>query len=276
MEQTSQTAKYDGLEGIEEAEIALKVQEAQIYQLYRQTWGGLAGTLFIAVSVCIILWRVFPQWQLIAWLCCLVVLTIARGFLNAAFQRKSPSAPEIFIWAKWQVAGVVASGFLWSLPSLLLWPESSPVHQMVWPICLAALSASAIAHYYIWPPSSLSFLLLVMVPISLRLLLEGEMLSMMLGFLGLVFIAILNQAASKIHKTSLRAFSLSLRNEALNLFLAEGKMKLEELNAQLHGERAERTRSQEQLRLLSAQLTQAQGALPICVACKKIGNDSEY
>ena len=97
---------------------------------------------------------------------------------------------------------------------------------------------------------------------------------------------------------------MSIRNEALNIKLSDEKKKAEELNAQLHLEVAERSKSQyelqnrnEELERLNFQLTatkdrlesvnadlagalrdikQLSGLLPICASCKKIRNDRGY
>ena len=288
----------------ENTEIILKVREAQIQQLYEQTWGGLAGTLTIALSVCFVLWQIIPQWKLSLWAGTLLLLTIARGFLTAAFQRKKPLGPNIYRWAKLHVIGVIASGVMWALPSLLLWPVNSPVYQLVWPICIVSLAASAVAKYCMWTPAYIPYLILTVVPISLRMFSEGGVVYTVLGLLGFLFTVILAQTGKVMHTASLSALVMGIRNEALSSFLSEEKTKEEGLNAQLQQEIAERARSQEELRLrnqelerLNAQLTttknnlesankeleralinikQLSGMLPICASCKKIRNDKGY
>jgi len=136
----------------------------------------------------------------------------------------------------------------------------------------------------------MSFLLLTVVPISLRLLSEGGLVHVVLGLLGLFFIAVLARTGMVMHEASLRALLEGFHNEALNI--------------QLQQEVAERTRSQEELRLqnqeleqLNTQLSktkdnlesankkleyaltnvkQLSGLLPICASCKKIRNDKGY
>ena len=288
----------------ENTEIILKVREAQIQQLYEQTWGGLAGTLTIALSVCFVLWQIIPQWKLSLWAGTLLLLTIARGFLTAAFQRKKPLGPNIYRWAKLHVIGVIASGVMWALPSLLLWPVNSPVYQLVWPICIVSLAASAVAKYCMWTLAYIPYLILTVVPISLRMFSEGGVVCTVLGLLGFLFTVILAQTGKVMHTASLSALVMGIRNEALSSFLSEEKTKEEGLNAQLQQEIAERARSEEELRLrnqelerLNAQLTttknnlesankeleralinikQLSGMLPICASCKKIRNDKGY
>jgi hypothetical protein len=288
----------------ESSDIVLKVREAQIRQLYAQTWSGLAGIMIIMLPICVVLWDVVPQWKLLLWAGVLVLLSITRGFLTAAFQRKAPSGPDINRWARLHVIGTISSGLMWALPSLFLWPQNSPAHQVVWPICIVALGASVVARFCAWTPAYLPYLLLTMVPISLRFLVEGGLTNTVLGLLGFVFTAVMADVGKMMHSASSAAFAFGIRNEVLNSFLSDEKMKQEELNIQLQLEVAERTQSQEELRLrnqeleqLNTQLTttkdhlesankeleralidikQLSGMLPICASCKKIRNDKGY
>jgi septal ring factor EnvC (AmiA/AmiB activator) len=167
-----------------------------------------------------------------------------------------------------------------------------------------ALAASAVAKYCTWTPAYIPYLILTMVPISLRLLAEGGLVYTILGLMGFVFTAILAQTGVIMHAASWRALAVGIRNEALSSFLSEEKAKEERLNAQLQQEITERTRSQEELLLqnqelerLNTQLTttkdnlesanekleralisikQLSGMIPICASCKKIRNDEGY
>jgi len=295
------TAKWEAGEA---PDIVLKVREAQVRQLYGQTWSGLAGVILIMLLDSLALWQVIPHWKILSWSVALVLISAIRGFSIIAFQRKAPSGDRIYWWARVHVAGDVASGVMWALPPLFLWPGDSPVHQMIWPVCIVALTASAVAKYCIWPPAYIPYLMVTAMPISLRLLLESGFTYTLLGVLGLVFTAILAQTGKLMHDASLSALIMGIRNEALSAILIEEKSKEKELNAQLQQEIKDRTRSQEELRLrnqelerLNTQLTttketlestnreleqalsdvrQLSGMLPICSSCKKIRNDSGY
>jgi hypothetical protein len=285
-------------------DINLRVREAQVKQLYRQTWIGLTGVFVITISVCAVLWQVIPQWKLSLWAGSSFLLIIVRGLLIAAFQRKKPSGPDIHQWARLHVIGVVLSGILWAMPALFLWPSNSPAHQLIWLTCIVGLSASAVAMYYTWTPSYMSFLILTLVPISLRLLFDEGMVYVILGLLGLFFTGVLAQTGKVMHAVSLRTLIVGMHNEALSAILTEEKAKEAELNAKLHQEIAERKHSQEELGLrnqelerLNTQLTatkknlestnkeledalnnvkQLSNMLPICSSCKKIRNDEGY
>ncbi|MFH0975961.1 MAG: hypothetical protein V1874_09285 [Spirochaetota bacterium] len=286
------------------ADIMLKVREAQIRQLYKQTWSGLAGIMIIMVSVCIALWQVVPHYKLLLWSGTLVLLSIVRAISIAAFQRVEPSGTGINRWARTHTIGTIASGIMWALPSAFLWPGDSVVHQIIWPICIVSLAASAVAKYCIWTPSYLPYLLLTVVPISLRLLAEGGSVYTIIGILGLVFTVVLYQTGKLMHDASLGALVMGIRNETLNSVLTEEKEKEKELNMQLQQEIKEHTRSHEELQQRNRELEslntqliitkdnlesankelehalsevkQLSGLLPICASCKKIRDDSGY
>ena len=217
----------------ENSDIALKVRESQITQLYKQSWVGLVGVLVVAILICVALWQVLPSWKLALWIGAFTLITFARGAITVAFRQKAPVGADINQWAKWHVIGTSASGLMWALPSFFLWPENPPEYHLVWALCILPLSASAVSTYYTWKPSYISFLLLSAVPISLRFFYEGGLVYIVLGFLTLFFIGVLIQAGSLIHIANLRTLSVGFRNEALSSFLIEGKVKQEGLTHQL-------------------------------------------
>lgn len=220
-------------EKTESPDIVLKARESQIKQLYKQSWVGLVGVLVVAISICIALWQVLPSWKLTLWVGILTLVTSARGYIIVAFKRKAPVGANINKWAKWHVIGTSVSGLTWALPSFFLWPENSSEYHLIWALCILPLSASAVSTYYTWKASYISFILLSVIPVSLRFFYEGGLSYIVLGFLALFFITVLMQAGSLIHTSSLRTLIVGFRNEALSVFLSEEKAKEEELTLQL-------------------------------------------
>lgn len=231
--------------------IDLKVRDAQVKLLYKQTNTGLIGALIVALSACIIFMQVVPQWKLGLWAGIISLLTLARGLIVSAFKKRDPLRRDIDRWAKFHVIGVIVSGFAWGIPFIFLWPVEYPVYQMIWPIIIIPISAASVAAYYTWSPSYISFLVLTALPMSLRLFFEGGSLFNILGFLCLFFIAILLRAANVMHAASVRAFEIGIRNEALNKNLKVEIETREQLNERLQEEIAERKLAENEIRKLS-------------------------
>ncbi len=225
--------KNEKWEKEENADIVIKVHEAQIGHLHEQTWIALTGVIVVTFSVCFALWGIIPRWKLLSWGGVLIFIYIARAYFTKIFQKRSIAGPQIYEWAKLHVSGVMASGFMWALPPLFLWPTDSPVHQLIWPICIVSLTAAAISTYCTWMPSYISFLLLSMLPLSLRLLWEGGMVHTVLGLLGLFFTVFLVKTGRMMHSASVVSLVMGIRNESLNGFLSEEKAKQEELTRKL-------------------------------------------
>lgn len=239
------------LEKKEFNDIDRKVRYAQVQLLFEQTKTGLIGALIVALTACVIFWQVVPQWKLSLWAGIIVLLTVARGSVVFAFQRRASLAAVIDRWASLHVIGIVVSGITWAIPFVFLWPTEHLVYQLVWPIVILPLSAAAVATYYTWSPSYILFLVLTALPMSLRFFVEGGVLFNILGFLSLFFIAILLRAGQVMHAASVRAFEIGIRNEALNTDLKAGIAVREQLNAQLQQEIAERKLAENEIRKLS-------------------------
>jgi diguanylate cyclase (GGDEF)-like protein len=216
-----------------DSDIILKVQTAQIQQLFQQTWMGMIGVLVVTMSVCFVQWPVIPHWKLMWWGGLSLLLSLARGILANAFQRKSPSGTKVLRWGRWQAVGVSASGVLWAVPSIWMWTEQYPVHLLVWPICIVALSAAAVAAYCTWTPSYMAYPLLAVVPVSLRMILEGGTVYPVVGMLGFFFVAFLLHTGKAMHDATRKALVVGIRNEALSDFLSKERAKQEILTRKL-------------------------------------------
>jgi len=198
-----------------------KIREAQVQLLYQQTKTGLIGSLIVALTACFIFWQIIPQWELFLWGGIMVFLTIARGIIVFAFQRRAPLTSDIDRWAMLHVIGVIISGILWAIPIVFLWPEKHSAYQLIWPIILLPLSAATIATYHSWTPSYVSFIIITALPVSIRFFFGGEIFFTILGFLCLFFIVILLRAGKVMHTSIVNAFEVGIRNKALNAQLQQ-------------------------------------------------------
>jgi hypothetical protein len=281
-----------------------KVREAQIHQLYRQTWTGLGGVLVLAFASCFMFWQVVPQWKISLWAALFILLAVIRAVQIVTFQRKAPSGTDINRWATVLIIGVVLSGLMWSVPAFFLWPAGHDVYQYLWPILIFPVTGAGIATYYTWTSAYVSFTLLTSGPLALRFMYEGGFVNSCLGVLTFFFIMLLLRAGRLMHAASMRSLEFGIRNDALNREMKEEIETRKKLNAQLQSEITERTLSEEKLNrrnqelmYLNKELTatkshleaskqkleeaiadvkQLSGMLPICASCKNIRNDRGY
>ena len=228
-----------------------KVRNAQVKLLYKQTNTGLLGVLSVTLTACIVFWEIVPQWQLSLWTGIIVLLTLARAANVFAFKRRDAAKADIDRWAKLHTIGVIASGLSWVIPFVFFWPSEQFTYQLVWPIFVIPMSTAAVATYYTWRPSYISFLILSALPVSIRFFYEGGTLYILMALLSLFFIAILLRAGKVMNASSARAFELGIRNEALNKDLKVEITTRKQLNVQLEQEIFERKLAENEIRKLS-------------------------
>jgi len=228
-----------------------KVLKAQVRLLYEQTKTGLIGIMIVSFAVSFVFWPILPKWKLSLWMGLVFLITLGRGVVVFAFQKKLPVINNIHRWMNLHVIGVVLSGFMWGIPLFFLWPVEHSIFQLVWPIFILPLSAAAVATYYIWTPSYVLFLLITIIPTFLRFIYEGGTLFNVLGFICLVFIYILLRAGKVMHLSSVHAFKARIRNEVLNEGLKKEITTREQLNSRLHKEISERRLAENEIRKLS-------------------------
>ena len=228
-----------------------KVRNAQVKLLYKQTNTGLLGVLSVTLTACIVFWEIVPQWQLSLWTGIIVLLTLARAANVFAFKRRDAAKADIDRWAKLHTIGVIASGLSWVIPFVFFWPSEQFTYELVWPIFVIPMSTAAVATYYTWRPSYISFLILSALPVSIRFFYEGGILYNLMALLSLFFIAILLRAGKVMNASSARAFELAIRNEALNKDLKVEITTRKQLNVQLEQEIFERKLAENEIRKLS-------------------------
>jgi hypothetical protein len=267
----------------ESANIDLKVREAQVQLLYRQSWTGLGGVLTVSLTACVIFWQIIPHWKLYLWAGLIILLSLLRTVVSLAYLKRTASTSDIDRWANLHVAGIIGSGLLWAVPTFFLWPADISSYQLVWPICILPLSAAAVATYYSWTPSYIAFVLLTVLPLSLRFFYTEDFLHNILGFLSLFFLAVLLRAGKVMHDASVQALEFGIHNEALNIDLKEVVSAREQLNLQLQQKIAERAVAEREREKLIDELQAAleeiktmKGVIPICMHCKGIRDDKGY
>lgn len=284
--------------------IGRNVRKAQVQLLYHQTRIALAGSVIVSLAACLALWPVVSHWKLTIWTGVSVLITIGRCLSVVAFERSEPVTSVVNYWGRIHYCGVVLSGMLWAAPSFFMWPAENSVYQLFWPILILPLSAAAVSTYYTWTVSYVTFVVLAVLPLSIRFFLQGGYLFNILGILALFFIAVLLRAGRVMNTASVNSFEFGIRNEALNKNLREEITAREQLNLQFQHEIADRILSEHKLSQrnydllkLNVELTttksnleaanrkleeamanirQLSGMLPICASCKKIRNDRGY
>ena len=175
-----------------------------------------AAVTVLAIALGILLREAIPRPVLSAWLAINLLLAGGRVAAAHAFQKKNDAdAPEDLVSTRAYRALVYATGLVWGAGAWILFPEHSPLHQVVYMIIMAGLAAGAVPIlspllrlYYAY---SASFL----VPVAARLILQGQEIYITLGILTILFLVTLINSATRMQELLVATLENQLRNEAM-------------------------------------------------------------
>ena len=159
-----------------------------IAQSFRQLPISLIVNLAIGLILAAALWGAVPSRALLAWSALLIAVTGARFLTLRAFRKTAPkSEADYAVWKKYFLAGACAAGVVWGMSGILLFHPSSFPHQVVLAFVLGGMVAgavpllSSVRHAY-W-----CFAIPIMVPISIRMMLVGDRIHLIMGLMMAIF-----------------------------------------------------------------------------------------
>jgi diguanylate cyclase (GGDEF)-like protein len=172
-----------------------------IAQSFRQLPIALIVNLANGLILAVVLWNAVPTPALLIWSGVLVAVTGARFLSLRAFRNASPrSESDHAVWTKYFLAGACAAGVVWGLSGILLFHPSSFPHQVVLAFVLGGMMAgavpllSSVRHAY-W-----CFAIPVMVPISIRMMLVGDRIHLIMGLMMIIFGLAMLATSSQMHR----------------------------------------------------------------------------
>ncbi len=173
----------------------------QIAQSFRQLSISLIVNLAVGLILAAVLWGAVPTSVLLTWAGLLIAVTGARFLSFRAFRNASPrNASDLAVWTKYFLAGACAAGMVWGLSGILLFDRSSFPHQVVLAFVLGGMVAGAVPllspvrHAY-W-----CFAIPVMVPISIRMMLAGDRIHLVMGLMMVIFSLAMLATSALVHR----------------------------------------------------------------------------
>lgn len=160
----------------------------QIAQSFRQLPISLIVNLVIGFILAAVLWKAVPTSTLLAWSGLLVAVTGARFLSLRAFRNAAPrSESDLALWTKHYLAGACAAGAVWGLSGILLFDPASLPHQVVLAFVLGGMVAGAVPLLSSVRHAYGCFAIPVMVPISLRMMWEGDQIHLVMSLMMVIF-----------------------------------------------------------------------------------------
>ena len=131
--------------------------------------GVLAGALTVAWGM----WGQVAHTTLALWLAAIAAVLLWRLSLHFAFRRATDLYHRVGTWERYWTLSTGVHGSVWGSSALFMYVPGSPEYQALLLVALFALSTAAVQLIGRHLPSLYAFVVTVLVPIIVRLALEG-------------------------------------------------------------------------------------------------------
>jgi signal transduction histidine kinase len=234
----------------------------QVAQLYAGWHRTSLSMLLGAALLCFVLWtQASPGWMA-AWLALIVVNQMWRGLLVRAWIRQRPGLDATRRWGRYWSVGSALAGALWGLAALVMYPASA-AHQALLIVCIFGVVLGGLNLTAVYRPSFYGFVLPALIPLILRVALEGDRVHLYTALVMAVVLGFVLAFGHQLNDVLTR--SLAMRYENIDLIEElKGKSRVAH-DARAAAELANRTKSQ-LLAAASHDLRQPLHALGLYVA----------
>lgn len=225
--------------------------------LYERADKDLLITLISAGVLAFVTSGVVDYAAATGWLAAVVAISALRYLLLLAYRNRRTQGGRARFWRNLFSAGAFGSGIVWGGSSLLLFAPESIAHQTFLAFVLVGVAAASAAALATSLTTVVVFLAATLLPISVRLLLQGAEIQMAMGGMIMVFFPFLLSAAWWIRGSVHTALTLRHENTGLSENLASAAARAEHAGERLQGEIQKRGGLERQLRQAEQEMERA-------------------
>lgn len=179
---------------------------------------GPLAYLISMINACIltgIMWPLFSARLLLGWLAISCLISLARALLAYCYLRTSRPNLKPQTWYELFLFGTVCAGMTWGSAGWLFFPANAQLHQLVLIFVLAGMTVAAVPVLAPSRPAFWLFSILTLGPLIARFLVDPEPTSIVMGSMGLLYIAGLANSAQTIQKSMQESIAMRHANTDL-------------------------------------------------------------
>lgn len=215
-------------------DVERRIFSQKVAHLYSGTVLGYSATLISSLVLAYLLWGNIAHPYLISWLVALYAITLVRFYLLVRYRAASQlSDYDPQRWFTIFTVGIGISGVIWGCAGIWLFPGNSVPHQAFVMLALGGMTAGAVANYSVMPLASFAYVIPALVPMVVRLFLEGDDLHTAMGFMFILYVVLMTVTIRRMGVVAHTSFRLVHENSALLGYYTEAKETTEHLNAEL-------------------------------------------
>jgi two-component system cell cycle sensor histidine kinase PleC len=198
----------------------------QVRQLAQSTFAAPSNAINAAI-VAAVLSHGFPVIARLLWVAAAILVVAWRMALRRRYRRAAGGERRATLWARRFVVGSTASGLLWGTLAAGLPFFGQPRDFVFVTLVTAGMTAGALTSQAAYFPAYLGYLLAAGLPLAAVCLLSSQADFVALGFLMLIYIAIVGVAARNANRAILRTIKLQIANLTLSESLSAARGQLE-------------------------------------------------
>jgi phosphatidylglycerophosphate synthase len=180
------------------------IQQSLLEQLFAANRATLISSALIAIILAYAQRNSIPGYLVIAWLSSVLIINFIRFVIT--LQHKNNPSNDIKITnkrlAQFRI-GVMTSGLLWGMSSVLIYPYNDLQHQMFIIFILAGLAAGGIVSYSVDLVSAISYTIAILTPILISLFIDESEISFSMGVSGVLFLVFMLISIRNINRNFL-------------------------------------------------------------------------
>lgn len=230
------------------SDLPQRLRRAQVELVYTQAGPTLIGAVATLLFYVYVLYGHVPPVTLGSWLLISALVYAARYMLVRQYQHAPAQRQMQRPWDVWFLFGALLSGMLWGISGVVLLPQDSIMHQAFLVIGVTGLGAGASVSYAPLRGVPQAFIVPALAPFGLHLIATGSDMRQMMGFVVLMFMAVLLVAAAGTQESITRSLRLGLENELMARGLRRSKDQADALNRELREEIEERRHAEQRIR----------------------------
>ncbi len=204
-------------------ELLSRARADQVATLYASWHRTTASMTLGAAILCTVLWDHEAAATMALWFAAILANQAWRGLLARAWRRARPKIADVEHWGAYWSVGSAIAGALWGLAAIVMFPASPP-HQALLIVCLFSVVLGGLNLTAVYKPSFYSFVLAALVPLVVRVAIEGDQVHLFTALVLLVVLVFVLSFGRQVN--GLLTHSLAIRYANVDL--------IDELTAQSH------------------------------------------
>ncbi len=198
-----------------------RIQFEKAILFYKNAYNSFFGIIILSVFYNILFWDNLSKNYLLIWDILILVINIPRLMITILFHKRLEkqiiTLNNFSIYLKIYQSSLMISGLSWSVIPFFPYIQNHLLNYLYIVILLIGLSSAAILSFSISRKIVLSYISVIMIPLTIRLFIDSNSEYITLGVLSFTFYLMMIRLIFNLHKTIMSNIRLILQNENSSL-----------------------------------------------------------